>query len=189
MNIHCKDWWWSWNSNTLAIWYKELIHWKRPRCWEKLKAGGEGGDRGWNDWMASPTQWTWVWASCGSWWWTGKPGVLQSMGLQRVGHDWATELNWKFSHSFVTDSLQPMSCSLLGSSVRGILQQEYWSGLPFPSPGDPVLQMNSLHTEPPGKSYDLFVYPLMSACQECKPFDPVHLFCLSTPSSSYNQLR
>ena len=61
---------------------------------ERLKAGGEGDDRGWDGWMASPTQWTWVWASSRSWWWTGRPGVLQSMGSQRVGHDWATELNW-----------------------------------------------------------------------------------------------
>ena len=68
---------------------------ERPWCWEGLKAGGEGDDdRGWNVLMASPTQWTWVWVSFRSWWWTGKPGVLQSMGLQRVGHDWATELNW-----------------------------------------------------------------------------------------------
>ena len=72
-----------------------LTHWKRPRCWERLKAGGEGDGRGWDGWMVSPTLWTWVWVSCGSWWWTGKPGVLQSMGLQRAGHDWVnwTELN------------------------------------------------------------------------------------------------
>ena len=61
---------------------------------ERLKAGGEGDDRGWDSWMASPTQWTWVWVSSGSWWWTGGPGVLQSVGSRRVGHDWATELNW-----------------------------------------------------------------------------------------------
>ena len=73
--------------------WKKLTHWKRPWCWERLKAGGKGDDRGWDDWMASPTQWTWVWVSSRSWWWTGKPGVLQSMGLQRVGHDWASELN------------------------------------------------------------------------------------------------
>ena len=58
----------------------------------KIEAGGEGENRGWDDWMASPTRWTWIWASSGSWWWTGRPGVLQSMGSQRVGHDWATEL-------------------------------------------------------------------------------------------------
>ena len=85
---------WSWTSNPLATWCKELTHLKRPWCWEKLKAGGEGDDRGWDSWMASPTQWTWIWVSSGSWWWTGKPGVLQFMGLQRVGHNWATDLNW-----------------------------------------------------------------------------------------------
>ena len=60
-----EDWCWSWNSNTLAIWCKELTHWKRPWCWERLKAGGEEDDRGWDGWMASPTQWTWVWLAAG----------------------------------------------------------------------------------------------------------------------------
>ena len=59
-----------------------------------LKSGGEGDDRGWDGWMASPTQWIWVWASSGSWWWTGRPGMLQSMGLLTVGHDWESEMNW-----------------------------------------------------------------------------------------------
>ena len=62
----------------------------------KIEAGGEGDNRGWDGWMASPTQWTWVWVSSGRWWWTGKPGVLQSMGLQRVGHNWATEPSWMY---------------------------------------------------------------------------------------------
>ena len=93
-NIHWKDWCRS--SNTLASWCEEPTHWKRPWCWKILKAGGEGDDRGWDGWMASLTQWTWVWASSGSWWWTGKPGMLQSMGLQSVGHDWANELNWVY---------------------------------------------------------------------------------------------
>ena len=75
---------------SLATWCEELTHWKRPWCWERLKVGGEGDDRGWDGWMASPTQRTWVWASSGSWWRTGKSGVLQAMGSQRVGHDWAT---------------------------------------------------------------------------------------------------
>ena len=65
-----------------------------PWCWERLKAGGGGGDRGWDSWITSPIQWTWVGASSRSWWRTGTPGVLQSMGSQRVKHDWATELNW-----------------------------------------------------------------------------------------------
>ena len=94
LDIHWKDWCWSWNSNTLSTWCKELTHWKRPGFWERLKLGGEGGDRRWNGWMVSPTRRTWVCAGSGSWWWTGRPGVLQSMGSQRVGHDWATELNW-----------------------------------------------------------------------------------------------
>ena len=67
---------------------------KKTLMLARLKVGGEGDDRGWYGWMASPTRWTWVWASSGSWWLTGKPGVLQSMGLQRFGHDWLIELNW-----------------------------------------------------------------------------------------------
>ena len=81
-------------ANTLATWCGELTYWKRPWCWERLGAGGEGDERGWDGWMASLTQWTWVWVNSGSWWWTGRPGVLWFMGLQRVRHDWATELNW-----------------------------------------------------------------------------------------------
>ena len=77
------------------LWCEELTHWKRPWCWERLKTGKEGDDRGWDGWMASLTLWTWVWASSGSWWWTEKPEVLESMGSQRVGRDWATELNWR----------------------------------------------------------------------------------------------
>ena len=93
LNSHWKDWCWSWNSNTLATSCEELTHWKRPWCWEGLGAGGEA-NRGWDGWMASPTQWTWVWVGSGSWCWTERPGMLQLMGSQRVGHDWATELNW-----------------------------------------------------------------------------------------------
>ena len=94
VGVHWKDWCWSWNSNTLATWCEELTHWKRPWCWERLRSGGEGDDRGWDGWMASPTRWTWVWLHSRSWWWTGRPGVLWFMESQRVRHDWATELNW-----------------------------------------------------------------------------------------------
>ena len=87
-----EDWWGS--TNTLATWCQELTHWKKPWCWERLKVGGEGDDRGWDGWMASSTQRTRIWANSRRWWKTGKPGMLQSMGSQRVGHDWATELNW-----------------------------------------------------------------------------------------------
>ena len=68
LNIHSKDWWWSWNSNTLATWWEKLTHLKRPWCWERLKVGGEVDDRGWYGWMAPPTQWTRVWVSSGSGW-------------------------------------------------------------------------------------------------------------------------
>ena len=121
-----------------------------PWFWERLKAGGEPDDRGWDGWMASLTQWTWVWVNSGSWWWTGRPGMLQSMGLQRVGHNWATEMNWTGLNWTVSynggervrwlsglflrvcvcaQSLQscptlcdPMDHSPQGCSVQGILQ-------------------------------------------------------------------
>ena len=88
---HWKDWCWSWSSNTLATWCKEPTHWKRPWCWERLRAGGEGSNRGWDGWMTSSTQWTWVWANSRRWWRTGKPGVLQSLRSKRVGHNRETE--------------------------------------------------------------------------------------------------
>ena len=99
-----KDWCWSWHSNTLATWCKELTHWKRPWCWERLKAE-EGDDRGWDGWLASPTGCTWIWGTCRSWWWKGKPGVLQSRGSQ----SWTrlsdlTELNWGWDGSMRTHS-------------------------------------------------------------------------------------
>ena len=71
-----------------------MTHWKRLWCWEGLGPGKEGDDRGWDGWMASLTQWTRVWVNSRSWWWMERPGVLQFMGLQRVGHNWMTELNW-----------------------------------------------------------------------------------------------
>ena len=180
---------------------EELTHWKRFWCWEGLGAGGERDDRGWDGWMASPTRWTWVWVNSRNWWWTGRTGMLQFMGSQRVGHDWATELNWtdvllrekvkvKVAQSY------PTLCNLTDYTIHGILQartlkwvafpfsrvsslfrnqtqvsiagkfftswatreaQVYWSGLPFPLPGDlpstgiklgfPALQTDSLPTE------------------------------------------
>ena len=120
LGVHWKDWWCqSWNSNTLATSCKELTHWKRLWCWEGLGAGGEGDDRGWNGWMASPTQWTWVWVNSEGWWWTGKPDVLQFMGSQRVGHDWATELNWteyvnKSKHTVIINRLMYLNYNCKG---------------------------------------------------------------------------
>ena len=95
-----REWCWSWNSSTLATSCEVLTHWKRLWCGEGLGTGGEGDDRGWDGWMVSLTWRTRVWVNSGSWWWTGRPGVLRFMGSQRVGHDWATELNW-------TDKLYP----------------------------------------------------------------------------------
>ena len=83
-------------AETPVLWPPHVKSWLigKDWCWEGLGAGGEGDDRGWDGWMASPTWWTWVWVNSGSWWWTGRPGVLQFMGSQRVRHDWGTELNW-----------------------------------------------------------------------------------------------
>ena len=102
---------WSWNSNTLATWCEELTHLKRLWFWERLKAGGEGDDIGWDGWMASVSQWTWVWVNSGSWRWTGRPGVLQSMGSQGVGLD-PVSPSVSLSH-------QEVSISLLSFSIRG----------------------------------------------------------------------
>ena len=107
LGVHWKDWCWSWNSNTLATWCEELTHWKKPWWWERQRVEGEGDDRGWDGWMASPTQWTWVWVDSGSWWWTGRPGMLQFMGSQSQTRlsDW-TELTIKYSkiHSCLAGS-------------------------------------------------------------------------------------
>ena len=80
-------------------------------CWEGLGAGGEGDDRGWDGWMASPTRWTWVWVNSRSWWWTGRSGVLEFMGSQRVGHDWVTELNWRMIILSEVGALSQSTCS------------------------------------------------------------------------------
>ena len=93
LNIHWKDWCWSWNYNTLATCCKEWTHFKRPWCWEILKSGGEGDDRGWDGCMASPTEWGWVWASFRSWWWTGKPGMHGVTKSQTWLNVW-TKLKW-----------------------------------------------------------------------------------------------
>ena len=95
LNIHWKDWYWSWNSNTLATWCEELTHLKKLWCWERLKAEREGDSRGWDGWMISLTWWIWIEqaprVSDGQ---GSLVGCMQSMGSQRVGHNWVTELNW-----------------------------------------------------------------------------------------------
>ena len=89
---HCKDWCWSWNSNTLATWCEELTHLKRPGCWERLKVGGEGDDRGWDGWIASLTAWTWIWTNSRRWRRTEKPACCSLCG--RKESDTAAQLNW-----------------------------------------------------------------------------------------------
>ena len=83
----------------LATWHEELTHLKRPWCWERLRVG-EGEDRGWNGWMASSTQWTWVWVNSGSWWWKARSGMLRLMGSQRVRHDWTLYFWDSVTYSF-----------------------------------------------------------------------------------------
>ena len=90
--LHWKDWCWSWNFNTLATWCEELTHLKRLWCLIRLKAGGEGDNRRWDDWMASPTQWIWVWVNSGSWWWTGRPACCSPWGHKEL--DMTEWLNW-----------------------------------------------------------------------------------------------
>ena len=122
LNIHWKDWCWSWNSNTLATCCEELTYLKRPWCWERLRAGGEGDDRGWDVWMASLTQWTWVCVDSGSWWWTRRPGVCRSWGGKES--DTTERLNWTaqeeeknffFLHKF-SDNEKPQTFCLLEPS-------------------------------------------------------------------------
>ena len=127
MNVHWKDWYWSWSSNILATWCEEPAHWKRPWCWERLKSG-EGDDKGWEGWMASPTRWTRVWANFRRWWRTRKPGVLPSMRLQTAGHNWGTEQHGEprykcsvqFSCSVVSNSLRPHGLQMLNIYLMNV---------------------------------------------------------------------
>ena len=131
LNIHWKDWCWNWNSNTLATWCEELTHFKRPWWWVRLQAGRLGDDRGWDGWMASLTQWRRVWVNSRSWWWTGKPGVLQSMGLQsRIWlSDW-TELNFSVSSLYGTGMPGP-HCCLHVDCRYPFMSQNWHSSLPL----------------------------------------------------------
>ena len=111
--------------SALATWCEKLTHLKRPWCWERLKLGGEGDNRGWDGWMISLTQLTWVWASSGSWWWTGKTGVLQSMGLQGVGHNWVTELKAREVYIFpwyIEDNFHLSLSAFYASKLKSLLK-------------------------------------------------------------------
>ena len=101
-----------------------LIHLQRPWCWERLKVGGEWENREWDGWLASPTGCTWVWVNSGNWWWTGRPGVLHSMGLQRVGQDWVTELNFTCSVTlWDSDTRIIHHCNYVASGISGTIRK------------------------------------------------------------------
>ena len=120
LNIYWKNWCWSWNSNTLATWCEELTHWKRPWCWERLKAGGKGDDRRWDGWMASPAQWTWVWVNSRS--------LLEAVNCQG-GLACCNPLSHK--ETWLSDWTEV--CSPPGSSIHGILQARMleWVAISF----------------------------------------------------------
>ena len=110
LGVHWKDWYWGWKANTLATSCEKLTNWKSPWCWEGLGAGGEGDDRGWDSWMASPTRWTLVWVNSESWWRTARPACCDSLG--REESDWTewlnwTELNWTELNEVVTHDKIP----------------------------------------------------------------------------------
>ena len=121
--------------NILATWCKELTPWKSPWCWERLKAGGEGDERGWDDWMASLTQWTWVWVNSGNWLWTGRPGVLQCVGSQSWTRlsDW-TEMNWRWL-SWKESAWECKSHRKIRFDSRKIPWRRKWQPTPVLLPG------------------------------------------------------
>ena len=119
-DIHWKDWCWSWNFNTLAIWCEDLTHWKRPCCWEMLKAG-EGDNRGWDGWMALLTPWAWVWVNSGSWWWTGRLMSCSPWNCKEL--DAAEGLNWTELYHIVQDLGGSYSFSSLKWGV--VLNSDY----------------------------------------------------------------
>ena len=130
LNIHWKDWCGSWSSNTLATWCEERTHWKRPWCWERLKVG-EGDNRGWDDWMAPPTWWTWVRVSSRSWWWDREAWRAEVHG---VIESWTWLSNWtelKITHSKIkilqiklTQSINVFGYSLVSSHTGVFKIQE-----------------------------------------------------------------
>ena len=120
-NFSKSNWstfWFRYYIETPVLWPPHTKCWLigKDWCWEGLEARGEGDDRGWDGWMASPTRCTWVWVTSGSWWWTERPGVLRFMGSQRVRHNWVTELNWT-ELSLYFSILYSLSCTPLPLSI------------------------------------------------------------------------
>ena len=163
--------------------------------------GGEGDDRGWDGWMASPTQWTWVWVSSRSWWWTEKPGLLQSMGLQRVRQGWATGVNWT-EHAFGWSTCMfPMPTASnqsipLSPLWRFLTPLSAFDSLPHVSDGDWIpsyikLWINTCYLLSSGwflftsihpwetiysiyfTVYELLILPMETFLTSIKPIDPV----------------
>ena len=118
---------------SLATWYELLTHLKRPWCWERLKVGGEGDDRGWDGWKTSPTQWTWVWINSRSWWWQGGPSCCCSWGHKELGMtDWLNELNWTepfFSVLFSRKDRPQWTLQTRLSSLRLMVEFSQWKVL------------------------------------------------------------
>ena len=138
-------------AETPVIWPPHAKSWLigKDWCWEGLGAGGEGDDRGWDSWMASLTRWTWVWVNSGSWWWTGRPGVLRFMGSQRVGHDWVNDLIWMFH---CLQSLELLVHGILQARILECVAVPYYRGSYWPRGqprGPSVLQIDSILSEPP----------------------------------------
>ena len=141
------------------LWPPDAKNWltgKVPDAGEDWRQGGEGDDRGWDGWMATLTWWTWIWVSSGSWWWTGKPSVLQSMGSQRVGHDRATELNWTFRNMYTTAQALLSTGTFLGQAVYMPVLHflTFWSFTLWLNPSETELLTLTVihlipHTHPP----------------------------------------
>ena len=122
LTIQWKDWCWSWNPNNFGhlMWRTESL--EKTLMLGKIEGERRRGRLGWDCWIASPTQWTWVWVNSGSWWWTVKPGVLQSMGSQRVGHTWMTELNWTlWDNNILENFLTDFFPLFLSNNYRNVL--------------------------------------------------------------------
>ena len=154
-----------------SSWCEELTHWKRPWCWERLKAAGEGDDRGWDGWMASPTWWAWVWANSRSCCWTGKTDKLQSMGSQRVRHEWVTELNWTEALLLfrcpVMSDCDHMDCSTPGFPVLHYLPEIAGDAIqtfdPLSPPSPPALR-----SSPGSRSFPMGQF-FVSGSQSIRP--------------------